>query len=166
MKTPLLGHVVTVLTGQVYSVTGDSMSPSFEPGDYLLVRRVGRNKAMPARGSGVIVRDPRQPDRRYLKRLVGLPDEELALCDGALLINGDRLAEPYLGGLPQSLGLDSVARRLGLDEFFVMGDNRAHSTDSRHFGPVRAALIEGEVWFRCWPLSRWGPIVGGYQAST
>ena len=161
MRTPLGHHIASILTGRLYTVRGNSMTPLFEPGDLLLVGRTAYRREAPARGDAVIVRDPRDPGRRYLKRVVGLPGEEVRLSEGMLFIDGVHLDEPYLGGLPASPGLDERAWRLAENRYFVMGDNRAHSTDSREFGPVGPEHIGGKAWFRWWPPGRWGAIGGG-----
>ena len=134
------------------------MRPAFAPGERLLVSTNAYKKVRPSRGDVVVFKDPREPARRSLKRVVGLPDEEIRLSDGMLFVDGEHHLEPYLQGLPATVGLDHQSWRLGEDEYFAMGDNRAHSTDSRHFGPLAPELIIGKTWFRCWPLSRWGSI--------
>ena len=106
----------------------------------------------------MIVRDPGAPRRRYLKRVVGLPGEEVRLSEGTLFLDGRHLAEPYLVGLPASVGLGEGVWGLLENQYFVMGDNRAHSTDSRRFGPVGLEQIAGKARFRWWPLSRWGRV--------
>ena len=135
------------------------MTPSFEAGDYLIVRRGAYGKTAPSRGDPVILRDPGDAadgTRVNLKRVIGLPGDEVRLYEGTLYINGEHLVEPYLGGLPASPGLGGGIWRLADNEFFVMGDNRAHSTDSRAFGPVAPGLLAGKAWFRIWPIGRWG----------
>ena len=154
----LLRIAADLLTGQAYAVTGESMAPSFRPGDRLLGDRIGDPTTPLSRGDTVIVRDPRHDERRYLKRIVGLPGEELRLTDGVLLVDGHRLPEPYLNGLPASPGLDERNWKLEAGKYLLLGDNRAHSADSRDFGPVSLGMVLGRVWFRCWPLSRWGAI--------
>ena len=142
----------------LYSVRGTSMAPSFQSGDRLLIGRRVYRRASPGRGEVVVVRDPRDPSEHYLKRVVGLPGEEVRLAEGMLFIDGEQLAEPYLGGLPASPGLGEAAWTLGEDRYFVMGDNRAHSTDSREFGPIAPRDVVGKVRFRLWPLSRSGRV--------
>ena len=142
----------------LYRITGESMHPSIRAGDWLLVRRNAYRRAVPARGDVVIVRDPRKTKEQYLKRVVGLPGEEVSTRDGELLINGDRLSEPYLDGLPSSVGLETKSWRLGRGQYFVAGDNRAHSGDSREFGAVDLGLIVGKAAGRAWPPSRWGAV--------
>ena len=142
----------------LYAVKGDSMTPSFQPGDRLLVSPGAYGHEPPARGDVVIVDRPEAAGESYLKRIVGLPEEEVRLSEGYLLIDGEHLVEPYLGGLPASLGLEERIWKLAQDEIFVMGDNRARSTDSREFGPVGVGLIVARVWFRWWPLRRRGRV--------
>ena len=158
MKIPFLSQAMTVPTSQLYKVRGNSMLPNFMPGDRLLVSRRAYRAGMPARSDIVILRDPRDPGQRYLKRVVGLPGEEVRLSEGMLLIDGAPLEEPYLRGLPPSPGLTEQGWKLGDDEYFVMGDSRAHSTDSRDFGPADRGLIVGKAWIRCWPPGRWGAV--------
>ena len=98
------------------------------------------------------------PERRRIKRVVGLPGEEVRLIDGVVLIEGEDLDEPYLGGLPASPGLAEGEWRMDDGECFLMGDNRAHSTDSRAYGPIRLDSIVGEARFLVWPPARWGRV--------
>ena len=137
----------------LYRVEGVSMTPSLRNGEYLLARRFHHRKQKPARGDIVVVAIS---GGSRLKRIVGLPDERITFTDGMLLVNGDKLAEPYLRGLPPYLGLERTEFVLGCEEYFVLGDNRAHSTDSRDYGPVRRAQIEGRAVCRIWPPCRWG----------
>ena len=141
----------------IYIVRGDSMKPTLEAGDRLLVRR-GLPRLV-RRYDLVVLCDPRGGEKRYLKRVVGLPGEEVRLSDGLLSIDGCDLEEPYLGGLPAVLGLGTKVWRLGPNEYFVMGDNRTHSTDSREFGPVAAELIVGRAGLRFWLPKKWGPML-------
>ena len=127
------------------------MTPTLRPGDYMLVRAFRSNSGKPRRGEIVVVA---MPEGSHLKRIVGLPGERLVFKEGTLLVEGARLREPYLRGLPPYLGLEASEFSLAADEYFVMGDNRAHSTDSRHFGPVTRSVIEGRTVCSFWPLLR------------
>ena len=142
---------------RIYTVKGESMLPAVGPGERLLVnsRTAGRR---PARREIVVLRDPAGPSLHSLKRVIGLPGEDVRLSDGILFIGGDHHPEPYLHGLPATVGLDDQSWNLSPDQYFVMGDNRAHSTDSRHHGPLASEFIVGRAWFRCWPLGRWGSL--------
>ena len=137
---------------------GDSMRPSFREGDQLVVSPRAYRRSAPSRGDVVVVRDPRLPAREELKRIVGLSGEELRLEDGLLYVDGAVLDEPYLGGLPPTLGLEARRWRMGADEYFILGDDRVRSTDSREYGPVGADLLVGRVLLRYWPPQRWGMV--------
>ena len=139
-----------------YVVRGRSMTPALRPGDYLLVRTAATATHPPARSDVVVVAAPAQSEGERLKRIVGMPGERIAFAHGILFVDGSRVVERYLGGLPSHVGLDELEFILGEDEYFVMGDNRAHSTDSRHYGPVHRSQIQGRAVCRIWPPYRWG----------
>ena len=155
MARPRSYHSATV---KLYVVRGDSMRPSFRDGDLLVVDRRVYRRSAPRRGDVAVVRDPREPERHELKRVVGLAGEEVRFKDGLLHVDGAVFDEPYLAGLPSTLGLEARRWSLGPDEYFVMGDDRVRSTDSRKYGPVKAGLIVGKALLRCWPPRRWGPV--------
>ena len=137
----------------LYRVEGKSMLPTLCAGDYLLVRECMGSKRRLARGDIIVLAEA---GGSQLKRIVALPREQVAFADGMFLIDGKRLEEPYLQGLPPYLGLGESRFELGIDEYFVMGDNRVHSTDSRHYGAVHRSQIYGRVVCRVWPLFRFG----------
>ena len=143
---------------KLYIVRGYSMEPSFRNGDQLVVSPRAYRRSTPRRGDVAVICDPRLPERQELKRIVGLSGEEVLLEDGLLHVEGAVLDEPYLAGLPSTLGLEARRWRMGPDEYFVMGDNRVRSTDSREYGPVNADLIVGRVLLRYWPPRRWGAV--------
>ena len=148
--------VLALRRSRLYSVHGGSMLPAFRPGELLLVSGSAYSDSAPSKRDVVVVSDPGGADRRYLKRVVGMPGEEIALSEGLLYVNGKHLVEPYLEGLPASLGLDEKVWRLGEGQYFVLGDRRTRSTDSREFGPITLDLIHGRAWLRCWPPRMWG----------
>ncbi len=130
-------------------VAGESMLPALRPGEFLLVRR-----GLPAPAEGQIAYLHTSDGRPLLKRIVGLPGESLRV-GSHVEVNGSALIEEYAAGTSAPADFRGV-NRLGPDEYFVLGDNRAASTDSRHFGPVPAPSIEGVAWLRYWPISRFG----------
>lgn len=149
-----LGRFYRVWDSELYVVRGHSMSPTFLPGEHLAARRIRGRVEDVVRGDVVVLRDPARGGRRHLKRVIGLPGERVRQQDGVLLVDGRRVKEGYLNGTPSVIGLEDRTWELERGEFFVLGDNRAHSEDSRELGPVGADRIAGVVWFRYWPLSR------------
>ena len=114
----------------LYVVRGSSMEPSMFDGDVLLSEESDIVATLSVSTEGRI-------DVEWqVKRVVGLPDEMVSFECGLLFINGTHRPEPYLAGLPADLGTRSRSWLVDSDEFIVLGDNRAHSTDSREFGPV------------------------------
>ncbi len=125
------------------------MTPSLRDGDVILAPR---RRSAPARGRIVVISMPAATGPRWhVKRIIGLPRERVALKDGLLFINGTHYSEPYLGGLPAALGPVNQSWEVGPEGLFVMGDNRAHSTDSRHFGPIPQDWVIGTLALRLWP---------------
>ena len=138
-------------------VKGGSMRPTLEPGQRIAVAPLDRP---PARGDLVVLERPRDGCLEVVKRVVGLPGERVRLVAGRLEVDGVEVAEPYLGaatggeaGAPQAEAGD-LDLRLGDDQYLVLGDHRAASTDGRDFGPVPADAITGRVRFAYWPPRR------------
>jgi signal peptidase I len=140
-------------------VEGDSMRPTLRPGQRLAVGPLDRP---PRRGELVVVRRAASPDPSALemvKRVVGLPGERVRLVGGRLQVDGVAVAEPYLGAMGTGAGAPRAGARdldvrLGEDQYLVLGDHRAASTDGRDFGPVPAAALAGRVRFAYWPPRR------------
>src|SRR3989344_2896960 len=138
---------------QPFYVEGASMEPSFHPREYLIIDEITYRFSNPQRGEVVVFRYPKDPRQFYIKRVVGLPGESIKIIDGVVYVNGTALDEDYLADV--YLSDDSKEEMtLGPDEYFVMGDNRANSLDSRVFGPVQSPYLIGRVWLRGWPVSR------------
>jgi signal peptidase I len=154
-----------------YRIPSSSMEPTLhcaapEPGceagssDRVLANRFIYRFRDPSRGDIVVFRTPEEAVERcgaggtFVKRLVGLPGDRIALERGVLRLNGERVDEPYVNGGPP--GPDFAQRTLGPDEYFMMGDNRAQSCDSREWGPVNRADLIGPVFAVYWPLTRLG----------
>ena len=147
---------------QAVAVAGESMAPALLPGDFLLLRRrslpggagsAGVTDGNRAAGLIVAARVDDQP-RLLLKRIIGLPGETVRAGIG-VEINGHTLTEPYVSGRAAVADYRAVDR-LRPGEYFLLGDLRSASSDSRHFGPVRADQIEATALLRYWPPSRVG----------
>ncbi len=136
-----------------FIVEGASMAPTFETGDYLIVDELSYRFQAPARGSILIFKYPRDPSKSFIKRIIGLPGETVSVSDGRVSIinsehpDGFKLNEPYVKLSKQ----ESFNNVLGLGEYFVLGDNRLGSADSRIWGPVPARNIVGRPLIRFFP---------------
>ena len=157
----LVQGLVDVLTSARFVVHGDSMLPALTGGESVLAVRPRSQRRQLRRGDVVVMRHPVWNERTYLKRIVGLPDEEIRLENERVYIDGSLLVEKYLHEPPQVSRHYNRDWWTGPEEYFVLGDNRLDSEDSRAFGPVDRRLILGLVWFRCWPPRTWGPVQGG-----
>ena len=132
------------------------MRPMLTDGQRLLVSRLAYHRSPPQRGDLVVLRDPIQPDMRYVKRIVGLPGEHVQMDGGNVAIDGEALVEPYAQGSESATSPFPNQWVPDETEFFVLGDQRRDSRDSRTFGPVRGHDIIGKVWVRYWPPRVWG----------
>lgn len=145
---------------QPFYVKGASMEPNFYDKEYLIIDELTFRMREPERGEIVVFRYPRDPGEYFIKRLVGMPGETVEITGGAVVVynddhpNGQILDEKLYLGSALSQGKKKVT--LGADEYFVMGDNRDESLDSRSFGPIQKSSIIGRVWVRGLPLSRMG----------
>ena len=134
------------------------MEPSFEDGDYLLVNEISYRFSEPERGDVVIFRYPLDRSQFFIKRIIGLPDETIEIKDNTVVIynkekpNGFVLNEDYLA--PEQKTLGSSVIKLDDNEYFVLGDNRLQSSDSRRWGPINKSLITGKAFLRPWPFTR------------
>ncbi len=141
---------------QAVHVEGLSMYATLDNNDYLIANKIDYRLHAPQRGDIVILRPPTNNSTDFIKRIIGLPGERILIRSGVVYINGHRLDEPYLpeAWVSETNWPDnSSGRVMGADEYFVMGDNRNRSQDSRFFGPISRDRIDGKAWFRIWPLA-------------
>jgi signal peptidase I len=127
------------------------MQPTFQQGERVIVSPylVGG----PGRGD-VIVFQPQVPSTSdYIKRVVGLPGDHITISGGAVLVNGNVVNEPYVQGAPTFCSGPWCDLTLGPNQYFVLGDNRLASSDSRSFGPVSMDHIHGKAWLRYFPFT-------------
>jgi signal peptidase I len=148
---------------QAVHVEGLSMYATLDDNDYLIANKIDYRLHAPQRGDIIILRPPADNSKDFIKRVIALPGEKLLIRDGVVYINGHRLEEPYLPEAwttlnsppPWSQG-DGVV--IPANQYFVMGDNRNRSQDSRIFGAISRDRIDGRAWFRIWPLDHFGNI--------
>lgn len=154
----LLYTLVNLATERFY-VEGPSMEPTFVTGQFVLVSRLHYLFDEPERGDIVVFNSPQNDNRPgqppLIKRMIGLPGEQVEIREGRVYINGDMLNEPYINEPDNPYLRQDGEWALGADEFFVMGDNRAHSNDSGEFDAVTRDHIAGEAIVRYWPPSDW-----------
>ena len=134
-------------------IVGNSMAPALLNGQQVQTLPLNPAPAFPLemRGAVVAFRHPHRHQQVYVKRLIGLPNEYIVIRNGQVEIDGRPLVEPYLGGKETGVGKGPSQWFTGGDEFFLMGDNRNDSDDSRSFGPLPVSLVIGRIWFRYWP---------------
>lgn len=153
---------IYLLILQPHKIKGNSMFPSFLNGEFLLTDKVSYRVGDPKRGDVVVFQAPPRESDEYIKRIIGLPGETVAIRGGHVYINGKLLSEPYLdSGVYTSGGLflnENQEYVVPENQYFVMGDNRPGSSDSRSWGPVIFKKITGRAWIVYWPFNKSGKI--------
>lgn len=141
---------------QPFFVKGQSMEPNFENGDYLIVDELSFRLRDPQRGEVVVFKYPNNLSQRYIKRMIGLPGETVEIKDGKIIVfgqEGGRVLDEsaYLSPTIQTPG--DIRATLAENEYFVLGDNRYASSDSRRWGALPREDIVGRVVLRAWPFA-------------
>ncbi len=142
---------------QPFYVRGASMEPTFLDREYLLIDEITYRFREPQRGDVVVFRYPRDPSEFFINRVIGLPGDTVDVANGKVIVTNDLhsggvvLEEEYTS-VPGTTGTEHVT--LNPDEYFLMGDNRPASMDSRSFGPVKREYVVGRVWLRGLPVDR------------
>ncbi len=161
IKITLMALIIVVpirtFVFQPFIVKGGSMEPNFHSGDYLIIDELSYFIRDPKRGEVVVFNFPGNPSQRYIKRVIGLPGERIEIKDGKIAIYQPGALTPVFldesNYLPyQGLETREIVLTLGPEEYFVLGDNRAFSSDSRAWGPLPRKNIIGRVLFRLWPI--------------
>lgn len=156
---------------QPFYVKGASMEPNFQEHEYLMVDEITYRFKEPKRGDVIVFRYPKDPQEYYIKRVIGLPGDTIAIKDGAVYLTNaegltQKLNEDYLPTYTSTIALSEDPVKLSADEYYVLGDNRNGSKDSRSFGAVKKSFIIGRVFFRGWPVNRVGMVTtGSYELS-
>ena len=155
----LLAFVSVWYFGQQVSTVGDSMKPVLGNGDVVLVNRIIYNATTPKRGD-IIIFKPKGNENvhYYTKRIIGLPGETVEIVEDSIFIDGERLEEEYETSDIDDVGIVTEKMKLGNNEYFVLGDDRANSEDSRDadVGNVKRSYIYGKAWFVISPRSSFG----------
>ena len=144
---------------QPFSVQGASMEPNFFDHEYLIVDEISYRLRLPERGEVVVFHYPNDPSQYFIKRVIGLPGETVEIIDGEVKIYNDEFPNGRVLDETTYLDQDFTAAAqtvtLKTEEYYLMGDNRSSSLDSRFFGPVNYNQIVGRVWVRGYPVDRW-----------
>ncbi len=141
---------------QPFYVKGASMEPNFFDKDYLIINEFVYRMREPARGDIVVFRNPRNEEEFFIKRVIGLPNDKIKIYNNKVYVNNKEnadwieLEEYYLPDGRETRGNEVIELNEG--EYYVLGDNRDRSLDSRVFGPIKQDAIIGKVWLRGWPL--------------
>ena len=155
----LFAFVYVWFFGQEVSAVGDSMKPVLSNGDTVLVNRIVYNAMRPRRGD-IVVFKPKgnKSSHYYIKRIIGLPGETVEIVEDSIFIDGERLEEEYETSGIDDVGIVTEKMKLGNNEYFVLGDDRANSEDSRDadVGNVKRSYIYGKAWFVSSPRKHMG----------
>lgn len=154
----VITFLIITFVGQRTHVSGDSMKNTLHHGDQLIVDKITYRFRDPVRYDIIVFPYQYEENTFYIKRIIGLPGETVQIADGEIYINGEVLRETYGREVIQDPGMAAEPIELGEDEYFVLGDNRNASSDSREpsVGVIHKDDIVGRAWIRIWPLSRAG----------
>ena len=156
---------IRIFIAQPFIVSGASMQPNFDSKQYLVVDQLSYRFSKPERGEVIIFKYPNDPSTFFIKRIIGLPNETVEMHSGELTIKNDALPggfhieEPYI---KEEIN-DTFIVTLEDDEYFVLGDNRKHSSDSRVWGPLKDRFIIGKAFVRLFPVNKFGIHPGDYS---
>jgi signal peptidase I len=153
----VISAFIIIFLYQPVRVEGTSMLPMLEDQDRLFINKIAYRVGDIHRGDVVVFEYPRDHAKSYIKRVIALPGDKLRIDDGQVYVNGVRLKEPYV---PNRFADDRSQPEMLLpaNEYFVMGDHRSISSDSREFGPVDRDLIYGKAVFVYWPMEQVGVV--------
>lgn len=135
-------------------VDGSSMEPTLHSGEFVIVNKLTYKLGQPEIGDVVVFHYPRDPEQEYIKRVIGLPGDQVLISDGKVYINGQMLEEDYINSPPAYQATWEVPD----DSLFVLGDNRNNSADSHSWGPVPLNYVVGKAVLVYWPPPDWGLI--------
>lgn len=159
---------IRVFIAQPFIVDGSSMYPTFQDGQYLIVDEISYRLENPKRDDVVVFRYPNDPSKFFIKRIIGLPNETVDIKGSAVTIinkehpEGFVLKEPYV----ENTSANDAHFVLKEGEYFVMGDNRPASSDSRYWGAVPEKLLIGKVFLRLFPITEIGILPGNYKQAN
>ena len=153
-------YLVVTFVGQRTQVSGESMETTLSDGDHLIVDKISYRFNDPQRYDIIVFPYRLEKNTYYIKRIIGLPGETVQIVNGYVYINGVQLDEHYGNEIMEKPGIAAEPVTLGEDEYFVLGDNRNNSQDSRtaSVGVIHRDEVLGRAWVRIWPISDFGVI--------
>ncbi|MCI9440261.1 MAG: signal peptidase I [Ruminococcus sp.] len=156
----VFSFIIITYVGQRTRVDGQSMETTLQNNDNLIVDKISYRFREPKRFEIIVFPYQYRENTYYIKRIIGLPGETVQVIDGYVYIDGEQLDEHYGNELMESPGIAEDPITLGEDEYFVLGDNRNHSSDSRDatVGVLHRKDLLGRAWIRIWPLNKFGAI--------
>lgn len=152
----ILAVIIRFFLFQPFYIPSGSMEPTLKPGDRIIVNKLIYRYSQPERGDIMVFKYPRDPARDFIKRAVGLPEETVEIKDSKVYINDKKISQPFLEPGLQFGSFGPVEVPGG--SYFMMGDNRNNSEDSRIWGTLPGENIVGKAMFIYWPISRIGLI--------
>lgn len=157
-----IGTAIYLFIAQPHRVSGQSMFPTLENGDYILTNKIGYTFGQPQKGQIIVFKEPRDESLDFIKRIIGLPGDKLKIESGKVYVNGRVIDEGYLDPtittLPASFLKEDQEVIIPEDRYIVIGDNRLASSDSREWGFITRDEIIGQAFFRYWPIHSFGLI--------
>lgn len=154
--------VVYLFLYSPHQVKGASMEPNFHDGQYILTNKYDYRFNDPKRGDVIVFKSPQNPDVDYIKRIIGLPGERIKLVNNHYYINDVELIEPYIGSDLYTYNGSYLKENMEIvvpeNYYFVSGDNRPRSSDSREWGPIERSSIIGKSQLRYFPFDQFGLI--------
>lgn len=152
-----------LFVAQFHKVSGLSMFPTYNNADFLITEKVSYRFRNPQKGEVIILKNPRDESQDFIKRIIAVPGDTIEVVNNSVFVNGQKIQENYLpsGTLTNSGAFltEGAAVKAGDNQYFVFGDNRNHSSDSREWGAVTKKEIIGKAFFRYWPPKSIGLLI-------
>ena len=152
--------LIYLFVAQFHKVSGQSMFPTMHNNDYLITEKVTYRFSAPKKGDIIVLKNPRDESQDFIKRIIATPGDSVKVENSSVYINGQLSIESYLpaGTITRAAAFlrEGEQVKAGTNQYFVFGDNRQHSSDSREWGPVTKEEIVGRAFFRYWPPKSMG----------
>lgn len=144
-----------LFVAQFHKVSGNSMVPTFLNGNYLITEKISYRFGEPKHGDIIVLKNPRDESQDFIKRIIAVPDDTIKIEKNTVFVNDTAINEPYLPPDTSTRAgaflTEGTAIKAGPNQYFVIGDNRNHSSDSREWGAITKKEIVGKAFFRYWP---------------